>query len=78
MSKSNKNNKKISFKLVVYCEYCKHRKTTECPMYYEEYIDCHDDGYHDFDYVAHDNTKDDGFCHLGELADTNLDNDLIF
>jgi hypothetical protein len=35
-------------------------------MYFEEYVEWYEDGYHESDYVIHDNTVDAGFCDRGE------------
>ena len=52
---------------VVRCKDCKHRQTDECPMYYEEWYEIDEgDGYADTDFIIHDYTRDDGFCHHGE------------
>lgn len=52
--------------MIVYCRNCKNRYTTDCPMYFEEYVEWDDDGYHESDYIVHDNTVDAGFCDRGE------------
>lgn len=51
---------------VVRCVDCKYRCTLVCPMYHTE--TCLDDldGFDDYDV---DRTDDDGFCHLGERRD---------
>ena len=51
---------------VVRCKDCKHRGDYPCPMYYDELVESNYDGYRECDWVEHDNTKDDGFCHIGE------------
>ena len=49
------------------CKDCKHRQTDECLMYYEEWYEIDEgDGYGDTDFIIHDYTRDDGFCHHGE------------
>lgn len=57
---------------IVRCKECIHRMEYECPMYYVEEIPWDDDGYTEWDYVVHDNTCDEGFCHKGE-RDLNLE-----
>ena len=52
---------------IVTCKDCKHRQTDECLMYYEEWYEIDEgDGYVDTDFIIHDYTRDDGFCHHGE------------
>ena len=51
---------------IVRCKECVHRLEYECPMYYVEEIPWDDDGYTEWDYVVHDNTCDEGFCHKGK------------
>lgn len=52
---------------VVRCRDCVNRQNAEvCPMCYEEEISWDDDGYMEMDYVLHDQTEPDGFCHCGE------------
>lgn len=55
----------------VRCKDCKYRGDYLCPMYYEEYIEWDDDGYHEWDLVEHDRTSDDGFCDMGERKNNN-------
>ena len=52
---------------VVQCKDCKHRETDDCPMYRVEWFSI-DEGYGDFedDYIIHDYTTDNGYCHYGE------------
>ena len=52
---------------VVRCKDCKHRETDDCPMYRIEWFSI-DEGYGDFeeDYIIHDYTTDNGYCHYGE------------
>ena len=48
---------------IVRCHECKYRGSEfECPMCHDEYYYDEDDG---GEYVTHDNTEDDGFCHKG-------------
>ena len=55
---------------VVRCEDCKYRgNEIECPMCFEEEIEWDDDGYTEVDWITHDRTQDDGFCHRGERKD---------
>ena len=52
---------------LVRCKDCKHRDTDECLMYYEEWYEIDEGGgYADTDFIIHDYTRDDGFCHHGE------------
>lgn len=51
---------------IVRCKDCKWRGDYGCPMYHEEYVEWDDDGYHEWEVVEHDRTRDDGFCNLGE------------
>ena len=48
--------------MIIHCRNCKNRYTTDCPMLFEEYVEWDDDGYHESDYIVHDNTVDAGFC----------------
>lgn len=52
---------------VVRCKDCKHRETDDCPMYRVEWFSI-DEGDGDFedDYIIHDYTTDNGYCHYGE------------
>lgn len=52
---------------LVQCKDCKHRETDDCPMYRIEWFSI-DEGYGDFedDYIIHDYTTDNGYCHYGE------------
>ena len=55
---------------VVRCKHCEHRGDADkCPMCSEEYVERDYDGYYETDYVLHDCTTDDGFCHMGERKD---------
>lgn len=55
---------------VVRCKDCANlQKVGVCPMCYEEEISWDDDGYMEMDYVLHDQTEPDGFCHLGERGE---------
>ena len=55
---------------VVRCKDCKNRgEDVICPMCWEEMIEWDDDGYNEVDFVTHDYTTDNGFCHLGERTD---------
>ena len=55
---------------LVRCKDCKHRDTDECLMYYEEWYEIDEgDGYADTDFIIHDYTKDNGFCHHGERSE---------
>lgn len=38
-------------------------------MYYEEYVEWDDDGYHEMEIVEHDLTVNDGFCDRGAKMD---------
>ena len=51
---------------VVRCKDCKFRGDYPCPMYYDEWVEWNDDGYHESEWIDHDQTIDDGFCHMGE------------
>lgn len=51
---------------IVRCRDCVLRATDECPMYYVEWVTYDDDGYMDRDDIVHDQTEDNGFCHLGK------------
>lgn len=51
-------------KLVVRCRNCIHRKTDNCPMFYDHYNVAY------CEWEQEDKTDDEGFCHLGE-RDTN-------
>ena len=52
---------------LVRCKDCVYRQTDECPMYYEEWYEIDEgDGYADTDFIIHDVSKDNGFCHNGE------------
>lgn len=56
---------------VVRCRDCKHRGiVSECPMCYTE--DSYDDDY-GYEYWDVDKTVDEGFCHCGEKADTEVE-----
>ena len=48
---------------VVRCHECIHRGEWECPMCHEEYYYDEDDG---GDYITHDRTTHQGYCHMGE------------
>ena len=52
---------------VVQCKDCKHRETDDCPMYRVEWFSI-DEGYGAFedDYIIHDYTTNNGYCHYGE------------
>ena len=54
---------------IIRCKDCKHRGTEECPMHYEEWVSFEEDGYIESDNIAHDQTRDDGFCDRGEAED---------
>ena len=55
---------------VVRCKDCKYRgNEIECPMCFEQEIEWDDDGYTEVDWITHDRTQDDGFCHIGERKD---------
>ena len=54
---------------IIRCKNCKYRNTEECPMHYEEWVRHEEGGYIDSDYVAYDQTRDDGFCDRGEEGD---------
>ena len=55
---------------VVRCKDCKHRgDDVHCPMCFEELREWDYDGYRETDFVLHDRTTDDGFCHNGERKD---------
>jgi len=47
---------------VVRCKDCAKHGGYHCPMFFEEQTYNYDDGY---DWIDHDNTTDDGFCHCG-------------
>ena len=47
-------------KLVVRCRNCIHRKTDNCPMFYDHYNVAY------CEWEQEDKTDDEGFCHLGE------------
>lgn len=51
---------------IVYCKDCKHRRTDNCPMYFEEWIEIDEDGCPSLDDIHYDNTKEYGFCDRGE------------
>lgn len=51
---------------IIRCKDCKHRDEIECPMRYEEWVSFEEDGYIESDNIAHDQTRDDGFCDRGE------------
>lgn len=52
---------------LVRCKNCIHRQTYKCPMYNEEWYTIDEgDGYLEDDWVVHDYTVDDGYCHLGD------------
>lgn len=52
---------------VVRCKDCKHRETDDCPMYWMEWFSVDEgDGYFEEDFIIHDYTRDDGYCHWGE------------
>ena len=51
---------------VVRCKDCQHRGNIICPMYNEEYIRWDEDGYEEGEWVTHDYSCDNGFCHMGE------------
>ena len=54
-------------KQIVFCKNCRHRGTTGCPMYSEEWYEIDEGGgYYDSDFMIHDRTIDDGFCDRGE------------
>ena len=58
---------KDAFVELVRCKDCKNRgEDVICPMCWEEIIEWDDDGYNEVDFVTHDYTTDNGFCHLGE------------
>ena len=50
---------------VVRCNQCKHRKTNECPMFFEGVVKF-DDGHVESDIIIRDNTCDSGFCDRAE------------
>ena len=53
---------------IIHCKNCKHRDSSYCPMYYEEWVEIDEgDGYFDADTIIHDWTTDEGFCHCAEL-----------
>lgn len=54
---------------IIRCKDCVHRTDPQkCPMCYEEWYEIDEgDGYMDNDYILHDNTEDNGYCHKGEL-----------
>lgn len=54
---------------VVRCKDCKYRGDYPCPMYYDEYTQWDDDGYIESEWIDHDKTVDNGFCHMGEKRD---------
>lgn len=55
---------------VIRCKDCKYRRNEiECPMCFEEEKEWDDDGYTEVDWITHDRTQDDGFCHRGERKD---------
>ena len=54
---------------IIRCKDCKHRDTEECPMRYEEWVSFEEDGYIESDNIAHDQTRDDGFCDRGERGE---------
>lgn len=55
---------------VIYCRNCKHRGTDECPMYHEETVSWQNkDLMPEWDVIAHDFTRDDGFCDRGDRKD---------
>lgn len=51
---------------IVRCKNCVKRGTRNCRMFYEEL--CSYDEY-DMDWIDHDMTVDDGFCHEGKRFD---------
>ena len=52
---------------VVFCRNCKHRGTGECPMYHEETVSWQNkELMPEWDVIAHDYTRDDGFCDRGK------------
>ena len=55
---------------VVRCKDCKYRGDYPCPMYYDELVEWDDDGYRECEWVEHDNTVGNGFCHMGERRDS--------
>ena len=62
----------ISAVPVVRCRECIHRgDELECPMCHDEYYYDEDDG---GDWVTHDKTPDDGFCHKGAKMDGGAEN----
>ena len=67
---SCKITKKIDLVNVVRCKDCKYRGDYPCPMYYDELVEWDDDGYRECEWVDHDNTVDNGFCHMGERRDS--------
>lgn len=52
---------------IVLCKDCCHRGEYDCPMYFEEYSEYEEDGYHEYEYIPRDHTEDSGFCHKGEM-----------
>ena len=53
---------------LIRCKDCMHRGDgLECPMCHDEYYDDDDGG----DWVTHDRTVDDGFCHEGKRWEEN-------
>ena len=50
----------------VRCKDCQHRGDIVCPMYNEEYIHWAEAGYEEGEWVTHDYSCDNGFCHMGE------------
>lgn len=61
---------------VVRCKDCALRGQDECPMTYVEDLWVDDDGWTDVEFVAHDQTTDDGFCHMGRRADDVSDSEV--
>ena len=55
---------------IVRCVDCWKRGGYHCPMFFEEQTFNDDDGY---DWMDHDQTTDDGFCHCGERMDAKED-----
>lgn len=49
---------------VVHCKDCKHRRFSQCPMFFVDY-----NGFVD-DYIEIDNTEDDWFCPCGERIES--------
>lgn len=49
-----------NFVEVVHCIDCKHRRFSQCSMFFLEYSEITGD------YIVVDDTEDDGFCYCGE------------